>query len=123
MSSKFKVIAIFTYPSEASALQARLDHEGIQSHLKDEHLIAAEPFASNALGGVKVQVFKEDFIRASAIVRELHPEQFAHEVHCTRCGSSRVHTRYTLHNFGKKLIASSSNLDYHCDRCGAQFRK
>ncbi len=63
-------IATFTYPHQAAILKGRLEEEGILCFLKDENTIAANPFYSNAVGGVKIQVREDDGVKAGEIVKD-----------------------------------------------------
>lgn len=61
-------IKTFTYPHEAYVIRGRLESEGIQTFLKDEMTVQVYNFYSNAIGGVKLQVFPEDVDRALSII-------------------------------------------------------
>ncbi len=64
-------IATFTHPQEAVVIRARLEWEGIPCHLKDEHTVQVQPFYSNAIGGVKLQVRSGDADRARSLLSEI----------------------------------------------------
>lgn len=64
----FVTVKTFTFPHEAHILQGRLESEGIETFLKDELTVQVHPFASNAIGGVKLQVKKEDYDKALEIL-------------------------------------------------------
>lgn len=64
-------IATFTYPSQAVILKGRFESEGIECYLKDELTAQVNPFYSNAIGGVKLQVMSQDVPKAVVILREL----------------------------------------------------
>ncbi|HBK33156.1 MAG TPA: hypothetical protein DDZ78_16265, partial [Porphyromonadaceae bacterium] len=53
-------IKTFTYPHEAYILQTKLEDEGIPTFLKDEKTVQVYNFYSNAIGGVKLQVWEKD---------------------------------------------------------------
>ena len=58
----------YTLPNEAHLARVKLESEGIKVHLKDELTIQANPLYSEAIGGVKLFVQKEDLERAKAIL-------------------------------------------------------
>src|SRR5215207_2944578 len=59
-------VATFTSPWEAQLARARLEAEGIESMIADEHVVRLDWAISNAVGGVKLQVRKEDAESAAA---------------------------------------------------------
>lgn len=64
-------IARFQYTSEAIITQGRLEAEGVKTFLADSITIETDPLISNAIGGVKLQVWKEDEEKAKAILEEI----------------------------------------------------
>ena len=66
-------IATFSQAIEAHLAQGRLDAEGVESVIADEHTIAANPLYSTAVGGVKLQVREADVDRATAILESSFP--------------------------------------------------
>ncbi len=63
-------IATFTFPNEYSVIMARLESEGIRCFVKDEMTVQVNPFYSNAIGGIKLQVERPDAERAIRILKE-----------------------------------------------------
>jgi len=61
---KLITVAVFQYPQEAHIIQSKLKSEGITALLKDELTVQTDNFLSNAIGGVKLQIFEEDLERA-----------------------------------------------------------
>jgi hypothetical protein len=61
-------VRTFTYAHEAALAKSLLQSEDIFCFLKDELTIQANPFYSNALGGVKLQVPASDAHRAADIL-------------------------------------------------------
>jgi hypothetical protein len=62
-------VKTFTYAHEAAVARSLLHAEDIFCFLKDELTIQANPFYSNALGGVKLQVRQQDVARAADILK------------------------------------------------------
>jgi hypothetical protein len=48
----FKTIKTFSYSTAIAIIRSRLEAEGIECFLKDEHTVDANPFYSSAIGGV-----------------------------------------------------------------------
>ena len=63
-----RTLATFSRPMDAHLLIARLEGSGLQAYARDEHMVMLESGASNALGGVKVDVADEDFEQALAVM-------------------------------------------------------
>ena len=55
---------------EALLAKGKLDASGIEYFLADEHMVRMDWLISNLLGGVKLMVDPEDFLRASRILNE-----------------------------------------------------
>ena len=63
-----KTLATFSAPIEAHMLISRLEGNGIPAFLRDEHMVTLDWLASNAIGGVKVDVADEDYDRALELI-------------------------------------------------------
>lgn len=59
-----------TYPLDIFVLRARLESENIECFVQDELTLQTNPFYSNAIGGVKLQVNQEDVEQAKEVLRE-----------------------------------------------------
>jgi hypothetical protein len=57
-------IARFSSAIEAHLARTKLESEGIQAFVADEHMIAINPIYDLALGGVKLQIKNSDVERA-----------------------------------------------------------
>ena len=68
----FETIAIFTFPHEYVVLRLLFDHEEIQYVFLHETMIGVLPFHSNAHGGIRLQVHKNDIERATKIMNNLN---------------------------------------------------
>ncbi len=60
----------FVYPHEAQMVKAYLESEGIETEIRDEMTVNANPFYSNAIGGVKLLVNEEDYIRGIEVLKK-----------------------------------------------------
>lgn len=69
--AKIVTIATFTLPTQLSIVKGRLETEGIKCFVKDELTVQTNNFYSNAIGGIKLQVFVYDFDEATRILTEL----------------------------------------------------
>jgi hypothetical protein len=66
----FVTIKTFTYATEVAVIRGRLESEGIECFAQDELTVQANPFYSNAIGGVKLQVKQSDLRKAIEILEE-----------------------------------------------------
>jgi hypothetical protein len=82
-------IATFSKPEEAHLFRTRLEAAGIPAFVQDEHFIQMDWLASNAVGGVRVQVADEDLDETkeflAADTAQSSPD--AIDVVCPSCGS------------------------------------
>ncbi len=67
---KLVTIATFTYHSELTVIKAKLESENIECFIQDEMTAQIYSFASNAIGGIKLQVKQSDAIRAIEILKK-----------------------------------------------------
>ncbi|MFB0903511.1 MAG: hypothetical protein QMB11_03950 [Nonlabens sp.] len=132
--SKFRTVAVFAYPAEALAVKGRLESEQVQVFLKDEFTVAADPLVSHAIGGVKMQVYKEDFIKAMGIIEQSNPDMVKYRVEyikCPNCGKreareiSNIETARTfaekIKAVGLSILPFSTSYNYQCKNCQTKF--
>ena len=70
MGKKLVTIATFDQAAQARLAKNALDAAGVQATVTDESLVAMDWLLSNAVGGIKVQVWDEDAERAVAVLNE-----------------------------------------------------
>jgi len=71
----FIVVAVFTYPFEYAILKMVLEEEGIRYVFENETMVAITPFYSNALGGIKLKVHRDDVKATIAIIKDLDEKE------------------------------------------------
>lgn len=132
--STFVNIARFQYSSEAQIVKGKLQSEGIEVFLADQVLIDTDPLVSQAIGGIKLNVYADDEERARAILSEIDNYSLDDEgnrVVCPNCESSRVKV-YThikdvrsffafLFSFLTFALPIHYKYDYHCENCEEKF--
>lgn len=87
-----KRIASYSKPEEAWLAASVLEGSGIDCNVRDDEMVSAYWLASNAVGGVKLEVREEDYERARELL-ELPPPPEAAVRTCPHCGSSRTKLR------------------------------
>jgi hypothetical protein len=65
---EFVTILSLPYPQQVYIIKGRLESEGIECRIKDELTVQTNPLYSNAIGGIKLQVKKEDVTEATKIL-------------------------------------------------------
>ena len=93
MNDNYKILAVFEYSTEAHVTKSKLDSEGFRTMLMDEKTIDSDPLISNAIGGVKLLVHKNDFDKAAEIYNEIRAYQKnknGNDISCPTCNSTRI---------------------------------
>jgi len=67
---KYITVLTATYTPELAVIRSRLESEGITCSTKDELTVQVQPFISNAIGGVKLQVKESDLNQTVEILKE-----------------------------------------------------
>lgn len=70
--TEFKTIATFNFSHEIIILKTILDNEGIPYLFQNENLIAIDPLASYAYGGIDLKVHPNDFEKVKEILDTLN---------------------------------------------------
>lgn len=70
MNMRLVTIAVFALAFNAQVVKGRLEADGIECHIQDEHTVQVNPMLSNALGGIKLQVKDEDVPMAVSLLRQ-----------------------------------------------------
>lgn len=131
--SKFKTVAVYSYPADAAVMKSKLESEGVNVLLRDEFTVGVDPFASQAIGGVKMDVHIEDYVKALGII-ELHAERgsgLTNNIKCPHCGKRAVREQQDItnaRNFKERLRAVllsifpfSNSATYRCNNCEHRF--
>ncbi|HTO36420.1 MAG TPA: DUF2007 domain-containing protein [Flavobacterium sp.] len=129
-------IARFQYTSEAIIIQGRIETEGIRTFLADSLTIDTDPLVSNAIGGVKLQVWEEDIEKAKAILDEISRysvDNNGNAIQCPKCKNNKVEMVSSISDiksffaFMVGLFSLSLPLyikqKYKCSECSFEFAK
>ena len=68
----FITIAAFNYSHEIVVLKHRLEQENIVYFFENETTLSVVPMYTNALGGIKLKVHRNDFETVTKILEELN---------------------------------------------------
>lgn len=122
MKDSFTTIAVFQYSAEAQIIKGRLEAENINVFLADEYTVDTDPLVSNAIGGVKLQVYTEQVEVAKNIVRTIDANLLKESVLCANCKSSNFSLRMNIKNLLLKLIPVNGKFEYNCADCSTNFK-
>ena len=93
MNNDYIILTVFEYSTEAHLVKSKLESEGIRTMLMDEKTIDSDPLLSQAIGGVKLLVHKEDLDKAMQIyntVRKYEKDKEGNDLHCPSCNSNQI---------------------------------
>ncbi len=122
MEDSFKTIAVFQYSSEALIIKAKLESENIRVFLADEYTVDTDPLVSNAIGGVKLQVNKNQVEKAKTILQSINANLLKEDIVCTNCKSTNFSLRLTVKNILLKLFPINGKFEYSCANCATNFK-
>jgi tetratricopeptide (TPR) repeat protein len=133
--SRLVTIATFSYPTEAYLSKAKLEAEGIWSFVADAETVTANWLYSNVIGGVKLQVKKEDVEKAiehlkgtEAIEGDEEELEEEDEVRCPQCGSIKTsYERYRMRLVFLSWLLLSFPIPFlkrqwKCEACGHSWK-
>lgn len=121
MEQKFYQLASFEYAADVQIIKGKLESEGIPVFLRDENTLNSDPLISNAIGGVKLQVYARDRERAVAIYNEVRAyalDDRGNAVVCPNCKATRSESFYTRKGIFYKLFPFFEKRKYKCLNCG-----
>lgn len=104
----------------------RLRAAGIECYLKDEYVVTIDPFLSNAIGGIKLMIRKDEEYKVRRLLREMNASS-DDQLHCPQCGSNKfilVPKRSTenivtaITTWLLSAYAVSAENVYQCTSCG-----
>jgi hypothetical protein len=122
---------------DANMLRCQLELEGIQSYLKDENTITANPLYNVALGGIKLQVIEKDYTQAKAYLVQLEKTPYTNQdneiIACPNCLSTNIQAGYSSYSDIIGLLSLLTAIVfmilpfynkkvYKCKECNTEFK-
>lgn len=120
MSKDLVTLGSFEFLADVQIIKGRLESEGITVTLKDENTVGVEPFASNAIGGIKLQVYSADKIKAQEIfneVRNYAVDEDGNLIKCPNCKEQKSEVLYLRNTLFYKLFPFFEPKKYRCTNC------
>lgn len=90
--AEFVIVATFSQPVDAYIARSRLESDGIECRVEDDHIVSIQWFYSNAVGGVKLLASEADAQRAKDILQIQEPLAAGRE-DSSSCLRGRVNCR------------------------------
>lgn len=127
------LITVKTFDNYFSAniILTRLHAEGVECYLKDETTITIDPILTNAIGGIKLVVKKENARYVKGILQRFEkeytqaatcPKCKAHEfIYLAKPGVTNFLTAILTSLFASYAIASE--YVYRCENCGYETER
>jgi len=122
MKDSFTTIAVFQYSSEALIIKGKLESEDVKVFLADEYTVDTDPLVSNAIGGVKLQVYTEQVEVAKNIIKAIDPSLLKEQILCSNCNSANFSLKTTFKNLLLKLVPINGKFEYNCADCNINFK-
>jgi predicted RNA-binding Zn-ribbon protein involved in translation (DUF1610 family) len=133
-----KLVTLRTFSDSIAAhlLKTRLESEGIECYLVNEHISNLHPFYNQAVGGVQLQVQLEDVNAAKSLLEawEARPylDEQDQELKCPNCQSTSIYGgfRSFRSTLGWLTMVISillviypffSKTVFRCKKCGTEF--
>ncbi|MFS4454629.1 DUF2007 domain-containing protein [Maribacter sp. 2304DJ31-5] len=121
MEDTFFLLATFEYAADVQIIKGKLESEGIPVFLRDENTLNSDPLISNAIGGVKLQVYGKDRECALKIYNEIRAyalDNDGNPIVCPNCKASRSEVYYGRKSVFHKLFPFFEKRKYKCLNCG-----
>lgn len=130
----FILVATYQYSSEAIIFKGKLESEGIEVYMRDNHTIDTDPLVSNAIGGVKLFVQSTDELKAREILDSISNYSLDDEgnfILCPNCNEQKARL-LSIVDDAKSFVSMLVSLlffilpfyvkrKYKCDSCNYEF--
>jgi hypothetical protein len=127
-----ELVTIKTFDNYFSAniLLGRLQHDGVECWLMDEHTVTVDPILTNAIGGIKLTVKKEDAQSVMKLLWQYEAEQMKNLV-CPSCSGCHFNyiTKKSAVNYITAILtwsftnyAAAPEYVYQCADCGLETK-
>lgn len=127
-----EMVTVRTFDNYFSAniILGKLREAGVDCYLKDEYTVTIDPILSNAIGGIKLNVYKEDEEMVMAILKAFDQE-YLHSAVCPRCNGNNIQLvpKQGVSNFFTVIFtwlfsryAVAPENVYQCQQCGYESK-
>ena len=88
------LVRTYTVSVTAQITKTKLESEGVECFLFDEHTATVYPLFDTAIGGIRLMVKEQDLARAQAILSEVEKTPLTNDegeiITCPNCQSDRI---------------------------------
>jgi len=131
------IIKVVDNVIDAHILTTRLDAEGIESFIYDEHIVTQNPLLNQAVGGIKIKVYQKDVERSKEILKEIsdtpYLDEEEKEILCPNCSSKNITSGFRSMKGIKGIVSMFvafiltvfpiyTNAVYRCNDCDEEFK-
>jgi DNA-directed RNA polymerase subunit RPC12/RpoP len=132
MRDGFAIVASYPNGLLARVAKTKLDDEGIENFIANEHTIGMDYFYSQALGGVQLWVPEPELQRARTLLQEEHSSEIpeilgpSSDVACPKCKSKNVSkhlnpSKLTVAFFFLGIPLPFFKKEWRCFQCGNRW--
>lgn len=134
MTEKYILIGRYQYTSEALIYKGKLESEGIEVFIRDNNTVDANPLYSNAIGGVKLFVNREDEKNTYAVLSQISKfslDENNQLMECPKCGAEQIDMITSVKDIKSLILFIFSILlvllpfyskhKYKCRSCNSEF--
>ena len=124
-----KTLTTVTWLPEADAVSLRLNAEGIETFIPDQHTILTNAMYGNAIGGIRIQVHEKDYDRAKEILHGMIPPAAQGMFVCPVCNSDSIaYEKYSRRFAFLMLLLLGIPLlwlkrQFFCNSCGHKWKE
>ncbi len=132
----FTTLKTFDNSIEAHLLKSKLESEGLECVIFDEHMVNLAPLNSFAVHGMKLKVKTEDYEKAIGLLEEIESLPIMNEdevLQCPNCKSQNLITNFKSFKGLKGILSLLLTFllavfpiyfksVYGCKDCGTEFR-
>lgn len=137
MKDSLVTVKTFSYYHETLLIEPQLRAAGIDFMFMDRETATVDPFLSNAIGGIKLQVRPEDFDKTIEILKEIEQQQEIRESEetmtmdgknfdktldeCPKCESENIYVERP--SFIDSIIRFYGKREHYCRDCKHRWKK
>ncbi|MFT7164881.1 MAG: putative RNA-binding Zn-ribbon protein involved in translation (DUF1610 family) [Flavobacterium sp.] len=134
MEEKYILVGRYQYTSEALIYKGKLESEGVDVFIRDNNTVDANPLYSNAIGGVKLFVNREDEKKTYSIlsqISEFSLDENNQLMKCPKCGAEEIDMITSVKDIRSLILFMFSMLlvllpfyskhKYKCRMCNFEF--
>lgn len=93
MNDNYILLDVFEFSAEAQIAKSKFEAEGIRTLFMDEKTIDSDPLISQAIGGVKLFVHKDDQVKAKKMyseIRNYFTDENNNPIYCPNCATHKI---------------------------------